>query len=115
MKSFSLLKALTSIIALTIASSVCAQSSNPATETTATAPSDKGSNQTNRALARKVRGALTRTQGLNVSSISVRARGGAVVLTGSVPTRSQIDVAGDAAKSVPGVTSVSNKLSVVQQ
>jgi hyperosmotically inducible protein len=50
-----------------------------------------------------------------VSSISVRARGGAVTLTGSVPEQGQIDAAGDVAKGVAGVTSVSNKLTVVQQ
>jgi len=43
----------------------------------------------------------------------VRARGGAVTLTGSVPDQSQVDKAGDVAKTVDGVTSVANKLTVV--
>jgi osmotically-inducible protein OsmY len=50
-----------------------------------------------------------------VSNIAVRARGGAVTLTGSVPDQGQIDAAGEAAKGVAGVTSVSNKLNVMQQ
>ena len=58
---------------------------------------------------------LFRSQGVDVSNIAVRARGGAVTLTGSVPDQGQIDAAGQAAKGVAGVTSVSNKLTVVQQ
>ncbi|HEY3598320.1 MAG TPA: BON domain-containing protein, partial [Paraburkholderia sp.] len=38
-----------------------------------------------------------------------------VTLTGSVPDQGQIDMAGDSAKGVAGVTSVSNKLNVQQQ
>jgi osmotically-inducible protein OsmY len=45
----------------------------------------------------------------------VRARGGAVTLTGTVPDEGQIEAAGAAAKGVAGVTSVSNKLTVMQQ
>ena len=75
----------------------------------------KAGKHANHELGRKVRAALTKTQGLDVSHIAVRARGGAVTLTGSVPVEGQIAVAGDAAKGVAGVTSVTNKLSVVQQ
>ena len=114
MKSLRFFRTLGSVITIAIACNVYAQGDNP-TETTSTTASGKASNQANRALARKVRGALARTQGLNVSSISVRARGGAVVLTGSVPSQRQIDLAGEAARGVEGVTSVSNKLTVVQQ
>lgn len=114
MKSLRFFRTLGSVITIAIACNVYAQGDNP-TETTSTTASSKASNQANRALARKVRGALARTQGLNVSSISVRARGGAVVLTGSVPSQRQIDLAGEAARGVEGVTSVSNKLTVVQQ
>ena len=58
---------------------------------------------------------MSRAQGLNVSAINVRSRGGNVTLTGSVPTQGQIDQAGQVAQGVAGVKSVTNKLGVVQQ
>ncbi len=75
----------------------------------------EGEQEANSQLGRKVRAALAKTQGIDVSNIAVRARGGAVTLTGSVPDQGQIDAAGEAAKGVAGVTSVSNKLNVMQQ
>jgi osmotically-inducible protein OsmY len=50
-----------------------------------------------------------------VSNINVRARGGAVTLTGTAPDNNQIQQAGEVAKGVAGVTSVSNKINVQQQ
>ncbi|HEY4801837.1 MAG TPA: BON domain-containing protein [Paraburkholderia sp.] len=79
-------------------------------ETEAAAPS-QGS-RSDSALVRDVRRAFTRTTGLNPSNIHVTARDGVVTLTGSVPRDSQIQRAGDAAKSVRGVTEVSNKLTL---
>ena len=111
MKSVDFLKALGGVVAVVVACNTYAQSSD-ATAATA-APSAKTVKKENRQLGRKVRGALAKAQGIDVSSISVRARGGAVTLTGSVPDQSQIDKAGDVAKGVDGVTSVSNKLTVV--
>lgn len=64
------------------------------------------------ALVRDVRRALTRTPGLNSSGIHVVARNGVVTLTGWVPQRSQITRAGNAARSVRGVRSVSNRLTL---
>ncbi len=49
------------------------------------AASAKASKKANSQLGRKVRAAISKTQGVDVSNISVRARGGAVTLTGSVP------------------------------
>lgn len=63
-----------------------------------------------RALQRSVRRALARTRGLDVVNISVRARSGAVVLEGSVPEQSQIDLATHTAQGVAGVDSVKNAL-----
>jgi osmotically-inducible protein OsmY len=40
----------------------------------------------------------------------VRASNGAVILKGAVPKADQVEKAGDVAKSVAGVTSVTNKL-----
>lgn len=63
-------------------------------------------------LVRDVRRAFTRTTGLNSASIHVQARHGVITLTGHVPQRSQIQRAGNAARSVRGVRSVSNRLTV---
>ncbi|EDZ97810.1 transport-associated protein [Burkholderia sp. H160] len=111
MKTVGFLKTLGSVVAMVVACNVYAQ----ATDTASAAAAVKAGKHANNELGRKVRQALTKTQGLDVSHIAVRARGGAVTLTGSVPEEGQIDAAGEAAKGVEGVTSVSNKLKVVQQ
>lgn len=64
-------------------------------------------------IVRDVRRAFTRTPGLNSSGIHVRSNNAVVTLTGRVPQRSQIGRAGTAARSVRGVRSVSNRLTVV--
>ncbi|CAB3638474.1 BON domain-containing protein [Paraburkholderia rhynchosiae] len=117
MKSVGFLKTLGSVVAMVVACNVYAQASDATTTGTTAAPaaSAKASKKANSQLGRKVRSAISKTQGVDVSNISVRARGGAVTLTGSVPDQGQIDAAGEAAKGVPGVTSVSNKLNVMQQ
>jgi osmotically-inducible protein OsmY len=115
MKSVDFLKALGGVVAVVVACNTYAQSSDAMASSGAAmaAPSAKTVKKADRALGRKVRGALAKAQGINVSSIAVRARSGAVTLTGSVPDQGQVDKAGDVAKGVDGVTSVSNKLSVV--
>ncbi|RFU45937.1 BON domain-containing protein [Paraburkholderia sp. DHOC27] len=113
MKSVDFLKALGGVVAVVLACNVYAQSSDAAATDAMAAPSAKSVKKTDRTLGRKVRSALAKAQGVDVSSISVRARGGAVTLTGSVPDQSQIDKATAAAQGVAGVTSVSNKLTVV--
>jgi hyperosmotically inducible periplasmic protein len=45
----------------------------------------------------------------------VRARGGAITLTGTVPEGGQIQQAGDVAKGVAGVKSVTNKITLGTQ
>ncbi|MFM0169959.1 BON domain-containing protein [Paraburkholderia sediminicola] len=117
MKSVGFLKTLGSVVAMVVACNVYAQASDATATGTTAAPaaSAKATKKANSQLGRKVRGALAKTQGVDVSNIAVRARGGAVTLTGSVPDQGQIDAAGQAAKGVAGVTSVSNKLTVVQQ
>jgi hyperosmotically inducible periplasmic protein len=110
MKSVDFLKALGGVVAVVIACNGYAQSSDAMASGTMAAPSTK---KADHSLGRKVRSALAKTQGVNVSSISVRAHGGAITLTGSVPDESQIEKATQVAQSVAGVTSVSNKLTVV--
>ncbi|OLL28700.1 phospholipid-binding protein [Burkholderia sp. SRS-W-2-2016] len=115
MKTVNLLKALGIALCVASASSVYAQASDaqpPADTAAASAANPKATKQADRKLGRDVRRALSRTSGFNVSNVFVRARGGAVTLTGSVPQGSMIQQAGDVAKTVPGVTSVANKLTL---
>ncbi|CAD6541661.1 BON domain-containing protein [Paraburkholderia sabiae] len=118
MKSVDFLKAVGGVVAMVVACHTYAQASDStATGTTATAPAanSKAVKKQDRALGKKVRSALAKTQGLDVSAINVRARSGAVTLTGTAPDNDQIQKAGDVAKGVAGVTSVSNKINVQQQ
>lgn len=71
-----------------------------------------GAATSDRALSRAVRRALSRAPGFNVSGVFVRARDGAVTLSGTVRSGDQIRQAEDVARSVQGVNSVSNKLTL---
>jgi osmotically-inducible protein OsmY len=68
--------------------------------------------QADRALRRKVYAAIGKDKSINAGDISVRAKNGAVTLTGTVTESAQIGKVEEMAKSVPGVTSVTNKLTV---
>ncbi|QIN62899.1 BON domain protein [Caballeronia sp. SBC1] len=113
MKVVDMLKALSVVVCVAVASSAYAQSSD-AMATTGAAPSAKTTKKVNRKLGLDVRRALSKAQGIDVSNIFVRARGGAVVLTGTVPDGAQIPKAEEVAKGVAGVTSVSNKITLAQ-
>jgi osmotically-inducible protein OsmY len=65
-----------------------------------------------RVLARAVRRALGKTSGFDVSGVFVRARDGAVTLSGTVRNGEQIHQAEDVTRSVQGVTSVMNRLTL---
>jgi hyperosmotically inducible periplasmic protein len=65
-----------------------------------------------RALQKKVRAALAKNKEVTVSNITVRARGGDVILQGSVPDQDEVEKAEQVAKSVPGVSSVKNALTI---
>jgi hyperosmotically inducible protein len=116
MKS-AVLKALGGVVAVMLACNVYAQASDAAAngQMSAQSADAKADKKANRQLGHKVRAALAKAKGLDVSSIAVRAKGGAVTLTGTVPDQGQIDLAGNTAKGVAGVSSVSNKLNVQQQ
>jgi hyperosmotically inducible periplasmic protein len=79
----------------------------------------KATNAANRAANRKLRKAvllgLSRTKGLDVDRIVVVAKDGAISLEGYVPENSQIDLATSAARAVPGVTDVTNRLIVREE
>jgi hyperosmotically inducible periplasmic protein len=111
-KTLNLLKALGIAMCVATASSAYAQTSDAqAPAATAAAPATS-TRAADRKLGRDVRRALSKAQGFNVSNVFVRARGGAVTLSGSVPDGSMIQQAADVAKGVPGVTSVTNKLTL---
>ncbi|MBN3753842.1 BON domain-containing protein [Paraburkholderia sp. Tr-20389] len=117
MKSVDFLKAVGGVVAMVVACHTYAQASDStATGTTATAPAanSKAAKKENRTLGKKVRSALTKG-GVDVSKVNVRAHGGAISLTGTAPDNDQIQKAGEIAKGVEGVTSVSNKINVKQQ
>jgi hyperosmotically inducible periplasmic protein len=108
-KTVNLLKALGIALCVATASGAYAQTSD-AQAPAATTAAPTSNRAADRKLGRDVRRALARAQGFNVSNVFVRARGGAVTLTGSVPEGGMIQQAGDVAKGVPGVTSVTNRL-----
>lgn len=81
-------------------------------QTAAADPTSRLQNRPDGALVRDVRTALRRMPALEAAGIRVRARLGVVTLTGWVPAREQIARAGNAARSVHGVRSVSNELVV---
>lgn len=70
------------------------------------------SKASDRQLAKKVRHALARARGLNMSHIVVLVKHGRVALTGTVPSSDQIGRAAQVAGSVSGVTGVRNDLMV---
>ncbi|AJY12875.1 BON domain-containing protein [Burkholderia dolosa] len=106
-------------VAACLSGSVYAQSSEPAAAEAPAASTPKAAaksaKKANRKLGYAVRKAITKAGGIDVSNLVVRSKGGAITLEGTVPDQAQIDKAEEAAKSVKGVTSVSNKLTVQQQ
>ncbi|EKS73303.1 MULTISPECIES: BON domain-containing protein [Caballeronia] len=116
MKAVDLLKALGVVVCVAVASSAYAQSSDAAATSTDSAAAAKAqksaTKKTDRKLGYDVRRALSKAQGFDVSNVFVRARSGAVTLTGTVPEGGQIAQAEEVAKGVPGVKSVSNKLTL---
>jgi len=67
-----------------------------------------------RALRRKVYAAIGKYKEISAGDISVTAKDGAVTLNGTVTEVAQIGKAEAIARGVPGVTSVTNKLTVKQ-
>ncbi|MEW9585737.1 BON domain-containing protein [Paraburkholderia sp. DGU8] len=84
----------------------------PASTTSGARQHYKSLKAANRALQRQVRSALVKDRSISMANVTIRARDGAVTLQGSVPVQAQSDRATEVAKSVPGVTSVRNALSI---
>ena len=72
----------------------------------------KAAKRANRELAKQVRATIAKEKSINAANISVKAKDGAVTLYGTVPVASQIDAAAAVAKTVPGVTSVKNQITI---
>ncbi|MGA7781938.1 MAG: BON domain-containing protein [Paraburkholderia sp.] len=89
-----------------------AQASDAMSGAAPAAPMSKKATPADKSLGRAVRKALSKAQGFDVSGVFVKARGGAVVLSGTVKSSDQIDQATQVAQGVSGVTSVSNKLTL---
>ena len=87
-------------------------SAAPAAPAAPAASTAKEVRKANRALSRKVYAALAKHKEIEAGSISIVARDGAVTLNGTVTDASQIDTVAAIAKTVPGVKSVTNRLSV---
>lgn len=88
------------------ASAMAASSSLSASATPATG------RQANRALRRRVYGAIAKNKDIDAGNISVVAKDGAVKLTGTVGDASQVNRVAEIVRGVPGVTSVTNGLTV---
>lgn len=112
MKTVRVLSALCLTAAMAIPVYSYAQASDAMSAAPAAAPMSKKATPADKALARSVRKALSKTQGFDVSGVFVKARGGVVVLSGTVKSGDQIQTATQVAQGVSGVTSVSNKLTL---
>jgi hyperosmotically inducible periplasmic protein len=117
MRSLGVLKVLGLIVCAAVASNVSAQASDAmvASDTAAPALNTKAVKKADRKLARDVRRALSQARGFDGSNVFVRARSAAVTLTGTVLQNTQITQATAVAKGVPGVKSVSNKITLTAQ
>jgi hyperosmotically inducible protein len=91
---------------------VYAQAINSMPMASAPAASSGKATPADKKLARDVRKALSKAPNFNVSNVFVKARGGVITLSGSVSDGLQIQQASEVTMSVPGVTSVSNHLTM---
>lgn len=76
------------------------------------AASPVSARKANRALRRQVYAAISKHKEISAGNVSVIAKDGAVTLSGTVTDASQVNQVAEIAKGVPGVTSVTNKLTV---
>ncbi|KAA1004896.1 BON domain-containing protein [Paraburkholderia panacisoli] len=102
-------------IAMSTTVNVLAQPSTSGTEASApttTASDAKAAKAANKALRKAVIRQLSRTPGITVGGINVVAKAGVVTLLGVVPDTRQIELAGQIAQEVHGVTEVRNSLTL---
>jgi len=105
---------------LPVVAAFCCVLSLPALAQTGASPASAPTSQTRTAetkksdktLARDVRRALGNTHDLNAQGIRVTARNGFITLTGTVRTADEMNAAEQVARSVRGVQSVTNRLTL---
>jgi hyperosmotically inducible protein len=105
---------LLAVVCMTAAFSACVQTGD-GTSNAGVPPamtSGKTGSQSDDNLAIAVRRALDKAPGFNVAGVFVRARDGAVILSGTVHSAEQIRQAEQIARTVPGVLVVVNKLTL---
>lgn len=115
MKSIDILKVLGLVASIAAVSGAYAQASDVTANPGSMSASSnaKAVKKADRKLALDVRKAMAKVHGFDVSNVYVHARGGAVTLSGTVRVASQISEAEQIARTVPGVTSVRNKITLV--
>jgi hyperosmotically inducible periplasmic protein len=86
--------------------------SSAASATSAASAAGASSRSEDRALRRQVYAAFAKDKRIDAGDIGVSAKDGAVTLTGTAADAAQIDKASVLAKGVPGVNSLTNKLTV---
>jgi osmotically-inducible protein OsmY len=112
MKACNAVKLLVVVGCVTLTSNVYAQASDAVPMTSSPAAESGKATPADKKLARDVRKALSKAPNFNVSNVFVKARGGLVTLSGSVSDGPQLQQAAEVTKGVPGVTSVSNHLTL---
>ncbi|MBB5415989.1 BON domain-containing protein [Paraburkholderia atlantica] len=112
-------KALTGALAVLLSSAALVQAATPPADNAAPTKEQlraemRADRAANHALAKKVREALFSSKSLNDTDIAVFAntRTGKVTLAGTILDESQDQLAQDVASKVPGVQSVSSKLTL---
>jgi hyperosmotically inducible periplasmic protein len=112
MKAFNVASLLIVVGCVTLTPNVYAQAANAMPMASSAAASSGKATPEDKKLAREVRKALSKAPNFNVSNVFVKARGGVITLSGSVSDDRQIKQAAEVAMGVPGVTSVSNHLTM---
>ncbi|QBR01560.1 BON domain-containing protein [Paraburkholderia pallida] len=112
MKPFAVAKIACTFLLLSAMLGAFAQDGTVAAQVPEAPASAKTVKAADRALQKKVRRVLAKAKGLDITNVTVRARGGVVTLQGAVPDAQQVDLAGRVANGVEGVTSVKNDLRV---
>ena len=118
MKSIQAFKMAVGVLTVAATMTAWSQASAPASATATASSASSGSaapvtgRKANRALRRQVYSAIVKQKDISAGNISVIAKDGAVTLNGTVTDASQVDRVAEIAKGVPGVTSVTNKLTV---
>ncbi|WP_414444584.1 BON domain-containing protein [Burkholderia sp. 22PA0106] len=104
-------------IALTAATAFCATASldanAAASDEVASATHSAGASMRDMTLTTKAKAALVGTDGLSSGDVHVSTKQGRVTLTGSVPDEAQKPLAVQAVKSVKGVRSVQDQLTIL--